>query len=125
MVDNDTRSIHILELTVPTNTTEGLINARSRKQSKQDYISLANDITANGYLVIYDDTIEVGSLGHFDNDSLNVLNTVIPSLSKSNLKCQMLSISKVSITCSCQLFLAHKDFAWTSPPLLSFTCNNL
>ena len=42
IVSETSRTINILELTVPTNTPEGLSNARSFKQSK--YNSLVNDI---------------------------------------------------------------------------------
>ena len=56
--------IRLLELTICSNTIEGFSNARSRKQSKQEYAELVGDLESKGYSVTYD-TIEVGSLGHY------------------------------------------------------------
>ena len=60
IIDNHD-SIRILELTVPSNTPDGLKNARDRKQNKQEYGSLLTDIEVKGWNVTYD-TIEIGSL---------------------------------------------------------------
>ena len=72
--------IHILELTIPKNTSNGLKAARSRKQSKQIYISLINDLITKRYSVNYD-TIEIGSLGHFERESISALHSILPNLS--------------------------------------------
>ena len=63
----------IIKLTIPTNTKDGLENARRRKQHKQEYGSLVNDIVSAGYYTVTYDTIEIGTLGHFTKDSIKSL----------------------------------------------------
>ena len=53
-------SISLLELTVCSNTPDGFLNARQRKQSKQSYIELLGDLESAGYCVQYE-TLEIGS----------------------------------------------------------------
>ena len=98
--------IHILELTIPMNTSNGLKAARSRKQSKQIYISLVNDLITKGYSVNYD-TIEIGSLGHFERDSISALHSILPNLSIKSISHSMLLLSKIAIMCSRHIFLSR------------------
>ena len=78
IVSETDKRISILELTAPNNTPDGLINARHRKQHKQEYLSLAEDISRSDWTVTYD-TIEIGSLGHYSKDSLESIKSVLPS----------------------------------------------
>ena len=48
------KNIKLLELTVCSNTLQGLQSACTRKQSKQVYVSLLNDLESIGYTVSYD-----------------------------------------------------------------------
>ena len=66
-----------LKLTVCGNTTDGFANACFRKQTKQEYISLLNDLKSLGYTVSYD-TIEVGSLGHCTHLTQRALRSFAP-----------------------------------------------
>ena len=65
------KDVQLMELTIPTNTSEGLRNARARKQSKQEYISLVNDLLDREYSADLD-TIEIGSLGHFEKSCITI-----------------------------------------------------
>ena len=53
ILNNPSKNIHILELTVPTNTTQGIQNACTRKQSKEAYLSPIEDISSCKWLVTY------------------------------------------------------------------------
>ena len=65
--------------------------ARARKQSKQVYISLLNDLEANGYTALYD-TVEIGSLGHTTSQAFKALFSFIHS--KNFSKSQSTSLFK-------------------------------
>ena len=65
-------TIKIPELTVCSNTREGFSNAQSRKQCKQMYTEMVGDLESRGYSVSYN-TIEIGSLGHYTNQTLKAL----------------------------------------------------
>ena len=124
IVSETDKRISILELTVPNNTPDGLINARHRKQHKQEYLSLAEDISRSDWTVTYD-TIEIGSLGHYSKDSLESIKSVLPSLllnsRQASLEAKDIihSACKVAMLCSRYIFLAHKCISWNSDkPLL-------
>ena len=72
-------SISLLELTVCSNTPDGFLNARQRKQSKQSYIELLGDLESAGYCVQYE-TLEIGSLGHYNRSAYQALRSLIPDL---------------------------------------------
>ena len=125
IVSETDKRISILELTVPNNTPDGLVNARHRKQHKQEYLSLAEDISRSDWTVTYD-TIEIGSLGHYSKDSLKSIKSVLPSLllnsRQASLEAKDIihSACKVAMLCSRYIiFLAHKCISWNSDkPLL-------
>ena len=103
--------VRMLELTICINTQSGFENSRVRKQSKSNYIALANDLEACGYsadLV----TLEVGSLGHFTKDAINSLRSTAPAISKVGANCILLEIAKIAIICSFQLFQARQCVSW-------------
>ena len=58
--------IDILELTVPINTPINLQQARHRKQNR-------------GWTVTYG-TLEIGSLGHFQKETINAVKSILPSV---------------------------------------------
>ena len=105
--------LRILELTVPTNTPDGLRNARERKQNKPEYGSLINDLEATGLSVMYD-TIEIGSLGHFTSATTEAIIQSIPFDRIQSANRILLEAAKVAIACSHQIFLAHKLSEWNS-----------
>ena len=57
--------VTFLELIVPFNSPEALAAARSRKSLKSNYLQVATDLEDSGWSVSYF-TLEIGSLGHFD-----------------------------------------------------------
>ena len=89
------------ELTVPANMAQSMVNARNRKQSKQAYVSLVNAVMTAGYNVDYD-TIEIGSLGYFNQESINAIHSAVLSVKRSTIKKDLLSTSKVAVACSRQ-----------------------
>ena len=66
------KTVQVLELTVPNNTPDNLKQARQRKQNKSEYLSLFEDIENSGWSVTYD-TIEIGSLGHYQQETINAI----------------------------------------------------
>ncbi len=66
------KTVQVLELTVPNNTPDNLKQARQRKQSKSEYLSLFEDIENSGWSVTYD-TIEIGSLSHYQQETINAI----------------------------------------------------
>ena len=77
--------ITLLELTVPTNTPEGLQSARRRKQLKPNYLTLLNDLETLGLQSVLE-TIEVGTLGHFNNQTIASLHALLPNLQKCSVQ---------------------------------------
>ena len=70
---------------LPNNTIDGLMYARNRKQNKQEYLSLLEDIESNTEWNVTYDTIEIGTLGQFTKDSTNGLQSILPSTLNSKL----------------------------------------
>jgi len=107
-----------LELTVPTNTPEGLRNARDRKQNKTEYCILLSDLEDKGWTVSYD-TIEIGSLGHFTNSTSEAIVLTLPLEHIQSMNRTLQEAAKTAISCSQQIFLAHKQLEWNpSRPLI-------
>jgi len=55
-----------------------------RKQTKPNYIALINDLEAMGFSANLD-TLEVGSLGHFDKEAIATLHAILPNLTRSRI----------------------------------------
>ena len=72
------RVIRILELTIPTNNTNHLLQAKHRKEAK--YYSLPIDLQSHPDVssVSYS-TLEVGSLGHYLPSAIQTLQLVLPT----------------------------------------------
>ena len=104
-------SIRMLELTVPTNTPEGLRIARDRKQNKTEYGIPCVDLEDKGWTVSYD-TIEIGSLGHYTSSTSETVILTLPLEHIQSTKRILQEAAKTAISCSQQIFLAHKRPDW-------------
>ena len=69
VIIHNTREIQILELTVPSNSKSALQNARIRKQNKENYNYLVNDLKDRKWNTTYH-TVEISSLGHIPKKQL-------------------------------------------------------
>ena len=107
--------IILLELTVPTNTPEGLQEARRQKQLKPNYLALLNDLETLGFQSVLE-TIEVGTLGHFNNQTIASLHALLPNLQRNSVRRILLDLSKTSVSCSAHIFNARLSTTWISPP---------
>ena len=102
LISNNAKQI---ELTIPTNTPQGIDQAKLRKQNKSEYNSLVEDIRTRAWSVNYD-TIEIGSLGHFTKATIKAVKSILPSLltdsrlASSQTNNLVRSASRVSISCS-------------------------
>ena len=105
--------VHILELTIPANTSENLQEARRRKQVK--YQSLITDLESHPRTrkVTYS-TIEVGSLGHYPLSAVQALRETCPSLTKNEANKVMAQAAKVAVGCSYHVFRARQSSDWDS-----------
>jgi hypothetical protein len=61
-----------------------LSKARERKQQKLNYIELISDLSARGFYADLE-TVEIGSLGHFLQCSVNYIFHIIPQLPKRTI----------------------------------------
>ena len=111
------KEIRLLELTIPINTKSGLQNARERKQTKPNYITLVNDLETLGFSADLE-TLEIGSLGHFEKEAFVTLHAILPDLPKRSITRLLLDLSKIAVGCSSQIFHARKDATWNlnTPP---------
>ena len=107
IVHSLSKQIHLLELTIPTNSQKGLDQAREQKLNKPEYNYLISDLKVIGW----SPSIEIGSLGHLPSSSLEAISHIVsPDMVTSIL----LEAAKVIITCSHQIFMAHKLITWSS-----------
>jgi len=77
------------------NTKDGLQAAHERKQTKPNYIALINDLEAMGFSAKLD-TLEVGSLGHFEKEAIATLHAILPNLTRSRISRLLLELSKIA-----------------------------
>ena len=110
--------ITLLELTVPTNTPEGLQEARRWKQLKPNYLALLNDLKTLGFQSALE-TIEVGTLGHFNNQTIASLHTLFPNLRKNSVRRLLLGLSKTSVSCSAHIFITRLSTTRSHPHSLA------
>ena len=113
IVNSLSKQIHLLELTIPTNSQKGLDQARERKLNKPKYNYLISDLKVIGWSPSYD-TIEIESLGHLPSSSLEATSHIVSPDSSSSITSILLESAKVVIACSHQIFLAHKQITWSS-----------
>ena len=105
--------ILLIELTVPYNSPESIANAHSRKEAKENYNMLLDDLEAKGYSASLL-AIEIGSLGHSLTSTQAALSQNFPSLSKQGVKKLFDKAGKVAISASYFIFLARRDQLWNS-----------
>ena len=113
IVHSRSKQIHLLELTIPTNSQKGLDQARERKLNKPEYNYLISDLEVIGWSPSYD-TIEIGSLGQLPSSSLEAISHILPSDSSSLVTSILLEAAMVAIACSHQIFMSHKQPNWSS-----------
>ena len=97
------KDVQLLELTIPINTKDGLQAAHERKQTKPNYIAHVNDLEAMGFSANLD-TLEVGSLSHFEREAIATLHAILPNLTRSKISRLLLELSKIT---------------WAAPPISS------
>ena len=99
--------IRMLEVSICINTQSGFESSCVRKESKSNYIALAN-LDAAGCSSSHLMTLEVGSLGHFTKDAINSLQYTVPAISKAAANRILLELAKIAVLCSFQLFQARQ-----------------
>ena len=106
-----------IELTVPTNTPEGLQEACRWKQLKPNYLALLNDRPQNIGFQSALETIEVGTLGLFNNQTIASLHALLPNLRKNSVHRLLLGPhEQTSVSCSALIFNGRLSSSWTSTP---------
>ena len=109
------RKIHILELTVCSNTPRGFDEARTWKLHKPSYYHLISDLETRGVEVSYT-TLEIGSLMGI---TIKVLQSFSPNLSKASASSILQKLARVSIDCFFNIFNAWNSSSWgTDRPFL-------
>ena len=112
------KTIKLLELTVPANTVTHITNARMRKQSKQNYIALTNDLEVAVFFAVLD-TLEIGSLGHFTKEAITTIQTILPTQTRRSIANLLSELSKVAVACSAHIFQARCSTDWNpNTPLI-------
>ena len=98
--------------TIPSNLVPSIANTRSRKQSKENYSALVSDLESTGYKADLL-TFEIGSLGHFNRESINAIQAILPELTR-RIASDLLSLSKIAITFSKLIFEARLGEMWNT-----------
>ena len=104
--------IRIAELTICTNSPEGLKNAKLRRTSKENYLQLLGDIKRKGIKATYT-TIEIGALGHYAGDLVSLLSTSFPELNKKQWRHILDEAAKISIDCCQTIYLGRNLPHWS------------
>ena len=118
LLHNGDNQATVIELTCPTNTKSNLSAARSRKQNREAYGILFSDMANQGWTVNYE-TLEIGSLGHYQREMRPLLSSVL-DLPKKPTQDLLDRCAKAAISCSYHIFLARNSPSWSPPSLLSF-----
>ena len=109
-------NITFLEQTINGNSKEAMTQARERKQQKQPYLEITNDLHRQGLNVKYD-TIEIGALGHSTKDTPYHLYHTIPQVNRLQWQTILDNAGEIAIACSRSLFLARNALEWRQPLL--------
>ena len=104
-------SVYILELTILANSLESLNNSQVRKTQKLSYGILLGDLEQRGIKVSYQ-TLEIGSLGHYISSNASKSLLGLPCTDKPSIKLLLAALSKIAISCSFNIFNAHKFTDW-------------
>ena len=116
------KNVWMLELTVSTNTPTGLSQTRTRKQNKTEYSNFVRDFESLGWKVNYN-TVEIGSLGHFTQDTVEAVMDALPYEHIDDAISIVVRGATTANACSHQIFLAHKQIMWDSERTLLGQCN--
>ena len=98
----------MMELTVPSNTSESLRQAHAWKIAKENYQMLQTDLEDSFT------TVEVGALGHSMQSSVSSLRVACPLAAKQAIKPLLDDAAKVAIATSYFIFLAINEYSWNS-----------
>ena len=82
-----------------------------------NYVALINDLEAMGFSANLD-TLEVGSLGHFEKEAIATLHAILPNLTRSRISRLLLELSKIAVGCSSHIFHARRSATWNLNTLL-------
>ena len=107
------RKLHILELTICSNTPHGFEQARTRKLHKPSYCHLITDLETRGVEVTYT-TLEIGSLGHYKLHAIKDLQSFFSNLSKVSASSILQKLARVSVGCSFNIFNARNSSTWAT-----------
>ena len=77
----------------------------------REYGILCVDLEDKGWTVSYD-TIEIGSLGHYTSSASEAVILTLPLEHIQSTKRILQEAAKTAISCSQQIFLAHKHPDW-------------
>ena len=91
--------------------------ARSRKQNKEAYGILFSAMANQGWTVDYE-TLEVGSLGHYQKEMRPLLSSAL-DLPRRPTQDPLDRCAKAAISCSYHVFLARNSPSWSPPSLLT------
>ena len=114
LVNEDSKTITLLELTVPLE--KNIPSANLRKELS--YMNLVNDIQSKGWRATCL-PLEVGALGHVSKKNINTLNTLFKIHNVKKYMKVAKDLSRIALLCSYTIFQAHKQPTWTDPPYIS------
>ena len=83
-------------------------------QLKTTYRALLTDLEALG-LSLDLETIKIGTLGHFTNQSTASLHALLPNLQRGQVCRLLLDLRKIAVSCSALISNARHSAMWTSP----------
>ena len=116
-----TSSVALLELTCPLDSEHHILSARSRKQSKPDYLQLLAEFDRL-QISNYYETMEISVLGHYQLSSIQNIKKftdfIQPSVVTKSIIRQILdSAARISVTCSHRIFMARNCCVWLTDSL--------
>ena len=103
-------NITMLELTIPTNSSESIQAARARKLNKLNYQHLISDLESGNFHVSFN-TLEIGSLGHYEQEAVYCLRHTF-NLSKCDTNQILLKLSRIAVGCSYHIFNCRNSQSW-------------
>ncbi len=118
LVDDESKSVVIFELTVPFDSN--IDSANDRKQTK--YQQLVNDIENEGFSVTFY-AFEISSRGLITPENSKRLKNLMSCYTILNVKqCNSLkrSLQKIAIVCSYITFYSKYDNQWQEPNFVNF-----
>ena len=115
LIDQDSKTIDLYELTSCADKAENIRMARQRKIIR--YTPLVGDICASGWKATIT-PIQVCALGDIDSDTRRTFNKLIgKGLSRKLCK----KLARIAISASYRIFSRRRDLEWHSPGLIEMT----